>query len=357
MGDPVFRLPSSVFLVLFGDLMNMIWFWALGAMLIAYAVLDGYDLGVGTISLWLTRTNEERRTALNAIGPVWNGNEVWLLAAGGMLVVSFPRVYAVGFSGFYLALMVVLWLLILRGVSIEFRHQIGHPMWHALWDAGFWFGSALISLLLGVALGNVLHGLPLGAEGSFEGTFTLMLNPYSLLTGILSLAVLAWHGTTFLRTKTEGELLDRVRRWSMVLWWAAAALVVLTTAATFVLRPTLVDNYWAHPIAWLLPITALAGLVVGLLCRSEARDRLAFLASTVTIVALLGSAAASVYPNLLMSTISPEYSLTIYNAASSPHALLTAFIANIFGMIGVIVYSTYVHRTFSGKVRVGEPGY
>jgi len=337
--------------------MNIIWFWALGAMLIAYSVLDGYDLGVGTISLWLTRTNEERRAALNAIGPVWNGNEVWLLAAGGMLVVSFPRVYAVGFSGFYLALMVVLWLLILRGVSIEFRHQIDHPMWHALWDAGFWFGSAVLALLLGVALGNVLHGLPIGAEGVFQGTFTLMLNPYSLLTGILSLAVLAWHGTTFLRTKTEGELLLRVRRWSNALWWLAAALVILTTGGTFVVRPALLANYWAHPIAWVLPLVAAAGLIAGFICRGEERDSGAFLSSTVTIVALLGSAAASVYPNLLMSTVSPEYSLTIYNAASSPHALLTAFIANIFGMIGVIVYSTYVHRTFSGKVRVDQHGY
>jgi len=337
--------------------MNIIWFWALGAMLIAYSVLDGYDLGVGTVSLWLARTNEERRTALNAIGPVWNGNEVWLLAAGGMLVVSFPRVYAIGFSGFYLALMVVLWLLILRGVSIEFRHQIDHPMWHALWDAGFWLGSALLSLLLGVALGNVLHGLPLGAEGFFQGTFTLMLNPYSLLTGVLSLAVLAWHGTTFLRTKTEGELLHRVRRWSSALWWLAAALVILTTVATFVVRPALLANYWAYPIAWVLPLAAAAGLIAGFLCRNEERDDEAFLASTLTIVALLGSAAVSVYPNLLTSTVSPEYSLTIYNAASSPHALLTAFIANIIGMIGVIVYSTYVHRTFSGKVRLGEHGY
>jgi cytochrome d ubiquinol oxidase subunit II len=337
--------------------MNIIWFWTLGAMLIAYAVLDGYDLGVGTVSLWLARTNEERRVALNAIGPVWNGNEVWLLAAGGMLVVSFPRVYAVGFSGFYLALMVVLWLLILRGVSIEFRHQIDHPMWHALWDTGFWLGSSLLALLLGVALGNVLHGLPIGAEGNFQGTFALMLNPSSLLTGILSLAVLAWHGTTYLRTKAEGALLQRSRQWSGVLWWLVALLVILTTAATFWVRPGLLATYWAYPVAWALPIAAAAGLAAGFLCRSEERDNGAFLSSTLTIVALLGCAAASVFPKLLISTVDPAYSLTVSNAASSPHALLTAFVANIFGMIGVIVYSTYVHRTFSGKVRLSEHGY
>src|SRR5579885_3703372 len=174
--------------------MNITWFWVLGAMLTAYAVLDGYDLGVGAVSLWIAKGDDQRRMALNAIGPVWNGNEVWLLAAGGMMVVSFPRVYAAGFSGFYLALMVVLWLLILRGVSIEFRSQVDHELWRAFWDVGFCVGSLLISLLLGVALGNVLRGLPIRPVGYFQGPFTLLLNPYSILTGFLSLVILAWHG-------------------------------------------------------------------------------------------------------------------------------------------------------------------
>jgi cytochrome bd ubiquinol oxidase subunit II len=337
--------------------MNIVWFWVLSGMLTAYATLDGYDLGVGSVHLWVARTDEERRIMLNAIGPVWNGNEVWLIAAGGMMVVSFPRVYASGFSGFYLALMVVLWLLILRGVSIEFRSQIDNPLWRAVWDAGFWFGSFSLALLLGVALGNVLRGLPIGADGYFQGTFALLLNPYSLLNGILSLVILAWHGANYLRVKTEAALLEKARKWSNRLWWITVALVLLTTSATFAVRPAASANFRDYPLAFAFPVLAAAGLVTGFLCRRDSRDRGSFRSSTLVIAGLLGSAACTVYPSLLTSAVSPSYSLTIYNAASSPLALRTSFIANAVGMIGVIVYSTYVHRTFRGRVRLRDHGY
>lgn len=337
--------------------MNIVWFWVLGAMLTAYGVLDGYDLGVGSLHLWIARTNQERRVTLNSIGPVWNGNEVWLLAAGGMLVVSFPRVYATGFSGFYLALMVVLWLLILRGVSIEFRHQIDDPLWRALWDTGFWLGSLLIGLLLGVALGNVIRGLPIGHNGSFQGTFALMLNPYSLLIGVLSLVVLAWHGSNYLRVKTEGKVLERAEKWSRALGWAVLALVVVSTVATFLARDHAAANFLAYPVAFILPALALGGLAGSFYCRPRERARGAFWSSVALIVGLLTSAAMTVFPNLLTSTLDPADSLTVYNAASSPLSLKAAFIANVFGMIGVIVYSTYVHRTFAGKVQVRDHGY
>ncbi len=337
--------------------MNILWFWALGLMFIAYAILDGYDLGVGSLHLWLARTNEERRISLNAIGPVWNGNEVWLLAGGAMMVVAFPRVYASGFSGFYLALMIVLWLLILRGVSIEFRGQVDDPLWRGLWDTGFCLGSALLSLLLGVALGNVIRGLPLDADGYFMGTFALMLNPYSLLTGVLSVAVLAWHGANYLSTKTEGEYHRRIQTWSRRLWWLAFALVVAASAATFAMRPGHLSNFRSIVVFWVFPVLAAGALSYGYLARIKGQDRGAFWCSTLTIAGLLGSAAASVFPNLLTSTLNPAYSLTVYNAASSPHALRVAFIANIFGMVAVGVYSTYVHRAFRGKVRLGEHGY
>lgn len=336
--------------------MNIVWFWTLAVMLTAYAVLDGYDLGAGALHLWLARSNEDRRITLNAIGPVWNGNEVWLLAAGGMMVVSFPRVYASGFSGFYLALMVVLWLLILRGVSIEFRGQIDHELWRAFWDTGFCLGSLLIALLLGVALGNVLHGLPIAADGYFQGTFTLLLNPYSILTGLLSLVVLAWHGANYLRVKTEGALLDKARRWSARLWWVVVLLVVAATVATLSLSATMERNFRSYPYALVFPLLTLIGLISGFLCR-HGHDRGAFRASTAVIVGLLTSAATTVFPNLLASTLDPSYSLTVYNAASSPHALRVSFIANIVGMIGVLIYSTYVHRTFSGKVQLRDHGY
>ncbi len=259
--------------------MNIVWFWTLAVMLAAYAVLDGYDLGAGALHLWLARGKEERRIALNAIGPVWNGNEVWLIAAGGMMVVSFPKVYAAGFSGFYLALMVLLWLLILRGVSIEFRSQIDHELWRALWDAGFSVGSLLIALLLGVALGNVLRGLPIAADGYFQGTFTLLLNPYSVLTGLLSLVILAWHGCNYVRVKAEGALLERARRLSARLWWLVVLLVVAATAATLMLGPALGRNFRLHPLGLAFPLLTLIGLIGGFLCRRD-RDRGAFRSST-----------------------------------------------------------------------------
>jgi cytochrome bd ubiquinol oxidase subunit II len=337
--------------------MNAIWFWVLGAMLTAYAVLDGYDLGVGSLSLWIAKTDEERRLVLNTIGPVWNGNEVWLLAAGGMMVVSFPRVYAAAFSGFYLALMLVLWLLILRGVSIEFRSQSKNPLWRALWDAGFWVGSLLLALLLGVALGNVVHGLPIGADGYFQGTFALMLNPYALLTGLLSVVVLAWHGTNYLRVKTEGALFERAVRWSRTLWWIVVAMVIVVTIATFIVLSGSPRTFQLYPAAWVIPFLILVALVWGFLSRVAGRSNAAFRSSVLLIVALMLTAALTVFPNLLPSTVNPLYSLNIYNSASSPHALRVSLIANLFGMIAVIVYSTYVHRVFHGKVRLEEGHY
>ena len=337
--------------------MNAVWFWTIGGMLIAYAVLDGYDLGVGALYLLAARNNRERRIALNAVGPVWNGNEVWLLAGGGMLVVSFPRVYAAGFSGFYLALVLVLWLLILRGLSIELRHQLDHEMWHSLWDAGFFLGSLLVSLLLGVALGNVLRGLPIGEDGNFQGTFALMLNPYSILTGLLSVAVLTWHGANYLRVKTEGELHERVLMWSRALWGAVVVLAVGATAATFGVSPTLNSGFHNHPVGWIFPGVALGGLALGFAGRNPSHDHLSFRASTVVIVGLLATAAITVYPNLLISTINPAFSLNIYNAASAPYSLKVAFLANIVGMVAVVIYHSYVHRIFRGKVRLTEHGY
>lgn len=337
--------------------MNAVWFCTLAAMLTAYAVLDGYDLGAGAVHLWLARSNQERRTVLNAIGPVWNGNEVWLIAAGGMMVVSFPRLYAAAFSGFYLAMILVLWLLILRGVSIEFRGQMEHELWRDLWDAGFWIGSLLLALLLGVALGNVVRGLPIGADGTFQGTLTLLLNPYALLAGLLSVAVLAWHGVNYLRVKTEGQLLERARTWSRRLWWAAAILALAATASTFALRSDVAGNFWRAPLLLAMPAVSVGGFIWGRSRDDAAGDHRAFLGSTLAIVGLLASAAATLFPVLLLSTVNPAYSLTISNAASSHHAQLTSFIANLVGMFGVAVYSSYVHRLFRGKVKLQPHGY
>lgn len=337
--------------------MNTVWFVTLAFMLAVYAVLDGYDLGVGALHLWIARADGERRVCLNAIGPVWNGNEVWLLAAGGMMVAAFPRLYSAAFSGFYLALIVVLWLLILRGVSIEFRGHVAHGLWHAFWDALFWLASLLLALLLGVALGNVVRGLPLGPDGYFLGSFTLLLNPYSLLTGLLSLAVLGWHGLNFLRTKAEGALLARARHWSRAAGWAALLLALLATAASAAVRPGLFHNFRLHPLALLAPALALFGFLwPRFRPDSSSADRRAFAGSVCAILGLLASAAVSLYPDLLPSTGAGP-SLDIDNAAAGPHGLLVAFIANAVALAAVVAYSIYIHRRFRGPVILDEHSY
>ena len=337
--------------------MNVVWYWTLVAMLTAYAVLDGFDIGVGAVHLWIARKDHERRVALNAIGPIWNTNEVWLIAAGGMMVPTFPRVYAASFSGFYLALTLVLWLLILRGVSIEFRGQIDNVLWRSLWDTGFCLGSLLLALLFGVALGNLLKGLPVGQDGYFQGTFALLLNPYSLLTGMLSVVVLAWHGVNYLRLKVEGELCRRAQKWSRILAPLASVTIVAATIATFAARPGISSNFAAHPVLCVFPLLMMVGLAGGILSRDENHDRHAFRSSMLVVMALMGSAAGTVYPNLLTSTLDPAYSLTAFNAASAPSALRVSFIANMIGMIGVVIYTVYVQRTFRGKVRLGDHDY
>jgi cytochrome d ubiquinol oxidase subunit II len=336
---------------------SAIWFWVIAGMLTTYSILDGFDLGVGALHLFLARNDEERRTSLNAIGPVWNGNEVWLLAAGGMLVASFPRVYAAGFSGFYLALFLVLWCLIARGVAIEFRSQFAHPLWRSFWDAIFWIGSLLLCLLLGVALGNVVRGLPIDESGSFTGSLALILNPYSLLVGVLSVAVLLWHGANYLALKTEGALDLRARRAAAWLYWVVLAMTVIDTVATFLVRVDLAANLNQHPYLYLLPTLAIAALIGGAVARTGDRERMAFRSSALLIAGLLGSAAATVFPVLLRSTIDPAFSLDIHNSAAAPHGLMTALLANVTGLVAVAVYISYAYRTFRGKVQKTGHGY
>ena len=330
--------------------MNQLWFWWLAGMLIVYALLDGYDLGVGALYLWLPNSTDGRPLALAAIGPVWNGNEVWLIAAGGLLIVSFPRVYALGFSGFYLALMLVLWFFILRGVAIEFRDKLAQPLWRDFWDAGFGVASMALALLLGIAVGNLMRGLPIGKGESFQGTFALLLNPYALSVGLLSLTLLAWHGANYLRIKTLPPLQLQARLYARRLYLITLLLTILVTVWTF--AGDYVQNLAAHRGLLVFPIFTLAGLALGGLAGAE-RDRAVFFSSMLVIAGLLGSAAATLYPTLLRSSVNPAYSLTIYNAASSPLALKAAFIANAIGLLAVVAYLYFIHRTFSGKVRAG----
>jgi cytochrome d ubiquinol oxidase subunit II len=329
---------------------NTIWFIVLAFMLAGYAVLDGFDLGVGTLHLLLGRDSRERARLIDSIGPVWNGNEVWLLAAGGSMFVAFPHLYATSFSGFYLALMLVLWLLLLRGLGIEFRHQIDSELWRHAWDVAFSVASALLALLFGVALGNVLRGVPLDAAGEFRGTFALMLNPFALLGGLLSVAMLSLHGAAWTAVKTGGALQARARTFAGVLWWIAGALLAAMVAASFAVRPDFTRNFAAHPLLVAIPLVTVAAFVEVRRALARAADVRVFVACAAVVAGILGSVAAGLYPQLLPARPgSPHPGLDIYNAASPEGSLRTALAVYSFGMLLVIGYLVNIYRIWRGK--------
>lgn len=333
-------------------MLNTIWFIVLAIMLTGYAVLDGFDLGAGTLHLWLGRNAAERSQVIDAIGPVWNGNEVWLLAAGGAMVAAFPHVYAASFSGFYLALMLVLWLLLLRGIAIEFRHQLHHPMWHDAWDVVLNVASALLALLFGVAVGNVLRGLPIDADGNFVGTFTLMLNPFAVIGGLLSVSILALHGAQFVALKTEAPVRDRARQAAAALWWITALLLMLMVAASFVVRADFTVNFARWPWLFAAPVLAIAAAALLLKYQRERNDLRAFLASAAWIAGILVSVAAGLYPRLLPALAGSAHpGLDIYNAASPENSLRIALGIYLFGMTLVAIYLLNIYRIWRGKVR------
>jgi cytochrome bd ubiquinol oxidase subunit II len=330
---------------------NTLWFLVLTLMLAGYAVLDGFDLGVGTLHLFVGRTREERELAINAIGPVWNGNEVWLIAAGGAMVVAFPELYASAFSGFYLALMLVLWLLVLRGVGIEFRHQLDNPLWQDAWDVTFSAASALLAVLFGTAFGNVLRGVPLDADGNFVGSFALLLNPFALLCGLLGLATLTMHGAAYLAVKTDGDVQARARRALLPSWAVSMVALLAVVGTSFAVRPDFARNFLAAPILLLVPGLGVAGAGGVLLFGRRHDDLRAFLSSAVFIVGVLGAAAAGLYPRLLPALAgSPHPSLDIYNSASAPRSQAIALGIYLAGMAIVSVYLVHAYRVWRGKV-------
>jgi cytochrome d ubiquinol oxidase subunit II len=332
-------------------MINTIWFVALAFMLAGYAVLDGFDLGVGSIHLLLGRNTRERTMLVNSIGPVWNGNEVWLLGAAGSMFVAFPTLYATSFSGFYLPLMLVLWLLLLRGLGIEFRHQLDSDLWKHAWDVAFSLASALLALLFGVALANVLRGVPLDANGEFQGSFALLLNPFAILGGLLSVAVLSMHGAAWVALKTEGELQARARTFARGLWIVSMALLAAMIAASVVVRPDFTDNFIDRPWILIVPLAALASAGAIRLYQVRDDDFRSFLASGGFIAGTLASVAAGLYPELLPARPGSSHpSLDIYNSASPEGSLRIALGIYLVGLTLVSIYLVNVYRIWSGKV-------
>jgi cytochrome d ubiquinol oxidase subunit II len=346
--------------------MEAAWFAIVVGMLAAYTVLDGFDLGVGTLHRFVARTDEERRTVLAAIGPVWDGNEVWLIAAGGVLFLSFPRVYAAAFSGFYLPLMIVLWLLILRGVAIESRSRQDNPLWREFWDTAFALASALLAVVLGTALGNVVRGVPLDGTGSFFIPLFTDLQPgmrpgvfdwYTALVGVFSLCALAGHGALYLVWKTTGPVQERSRAWARRAWLAVLPLWTLVTLATGWVRPEIYTNLLARP--WflgfvLLMLGGLGGVAYSL---KRGRELAAFLSSGSFLLGLLGATMAGLYPVWLRSTLDPAHSLTAANSAADSYGLQVGLIWWTIGITLAAGYFVYLFRSFRGKVDSHTEGY
>jgi cytochrome d ubiquinol oxidase subunit II len=346
--------------------METVWFILVALMLTAYVVLDGFDLGAGIINLLVARNHDERRLVLRAIGPVWDGNEVWLIAAGGALFFAFPLLYASSFSGFYLPLMIVLWLLMMRGIGIELRHHVHDPLWWSFFDFVFSASSLLLVIFFGAAIGNVLRGVPLDANGYFFEplwtNFRVGANPgildwYTLVTGILAFVTLTVHGAHYIALKTEGELNRRSQQVSRFAWWFLILITLVSLLTTLYVRPQVLDNFRLRPWGWIIPLVVVVSIVTMRMFVMKGQFGAAFLSSAAYIAAMLGGAAFSIYPLLLPATTNPAFSLTIYNARTGAYSLSVGLIWWSLGIALAIVYFVFVYRSFAGKVRLDQEGY
>ena len=337
--------------------LESIWFFLVAVLLTGYVILDGFDLGAGVLYPFVARNEDEKRVVRASIGPVWDGNEVWLVAGAGAVFAAFPMVYAMTFSGFYLAIMLVLFGLILRAASLEFRHR--DPSWSRVWDGAFFLGSLAPAILVGCALGNVIRGVPLNAAGDYTGTLFDLLNPYSLLVAVTGLALLVTHGASWLAVKTEGAVHERAVKWRTPLFFVCTALAVATSIATISAVPRASDNVLGRPIGWLF-IVVLAGALVYTFWqqRRESGDLHAFLGSSVIVVALAGIAAVGNYPDIIPARGTPAAtSLTVTSAASGHLTLEVMLIIALIGVPLVLFYTAFVYRTFRGKVKVAPGEY
>jgi len=342
-----------------------LWFGVAALCMTAYVVLDGFDLGAGTLHLLVARTDEERRQVLAAIGPFWDGNEVWLLATGGVLFVAFPSALAAGLSGFYFAIFLVLWCLILRGISIEFRSHVGDRLWRSAWDAVLGASSALLAILFGAALGNVVRGVPLGADGWFElPLFTDfsarepvgILDWYTVLVGVFALVALSAHGAAFLTWKTTGAVRERSRLLAVPLAAGLAALWPVVTWGTVRANPAFFSSFTTRPLAWLCSTVALGGVVTILLGLRRRRFLTAFLGSCAFLAGLLGATATCLFPALLPSTRDAAFSITAHAASTDPTGLRVALGWAVVGFPLAITYFAVLFRLHRGPAVAAPDG-
>jgi cytochrome d ubiquinol oxidase subunit II len=341
--------------------MPTLWFCIVAVMVAVYVVLDGFDLGAGVLHLFVARTDEERRKIIRSIGPVWDGNEVWLLAAGGTLYFAFPQLYASGFSGFYLPLMMVLWLLMLRAIGIEFRTHVYSDVWKGFFDVVFSISSLLLTIFLGAALGNVIRGVPLAEDHYFfeplwtngrVGAHPGILDWYTVMCGVIAAVTLTAHGAFYVATKTDGDLNARCRKTAAVLWPVQLLLTVLSLIATVRIRPELLSNYSKYPVGWLIPTLVIATLAGMFFFRVKGNEKAAFASSALYITVMLVGAVFALYPTVLPASTNSAWSLTIQNSAAPSYGLTIGLVWWTIGVIFTIGYFVFVYRMFRGKVNL-----
>ena len=336
--------------------LNTIWFILLTFLLSGYAVLDGFDLGVGAIHLF-TRSDQERRILLNAIGPVWDGNEVWLVAGGGVLFAAFPHVYATVFSGFYFAMILLLFMLIFRAVAIEFRSKEELSWWRQLWDISFSISSILISFLLGVALGNIITGIPLGPDKEFQGSFFSLLNPHAILIGITTVIHFMLHGGLYLMMKTDEKLQTRIQSLIKKIYIIFIIVYLIITLIIIISIPHMIQPFINNPILIIIPFIHI--LVIINIIREFRLGHFfrSFISSSISIIMFMILTAVAIFPNIVISNPNPELSLTIYNASSSQKTLWVMLVIVLIGFPFVLTYTILIYRTFKGKVKLDKSSY
>jgi cytochrome d ubiquinol oxidase subunit II len=339
--------------------MGFLWFWIVAVMIALYVVLDGFDLGVGILYPFLARNEADRRTLIHSIGPVWDGNEVWLLAGGGTLFFAFPLAYASSFSGFYLPLMIVLWLLILRGIGIELRMHIDSNTWRSLFDGIFSLASGLLAIFFGAALANVIRGVPLGADSYFflplwtnwrVGAHPGILDWYTVIGGLVAFIALAMHGALYLVLKAPGELEQRARDFASRIWFALLLITIISLVATMAVRPAALHNYHQDPALWLIPVIVVLSVAAMQYFNRSGKPLTAFLYSCIYLVFMLVGAAAGTYPVILASSSNSADDITVARALSGPHTLHVGLVWWTFGMFLALIYFITSYRMFKGKV-------
>lgn len=368
------------------ETLRLIWWLLLGVLLIGFAVMDGFDLGIGALLPFVAKTDEERRIVINVVGPVWEGNQVWLILGGGAIFAAFPLLYAVSFSGLYLAMMVILVALIVRPVGFKYRSKIGDPGWRSKWDMVLCFAGVVPSLILGVAVGNVLLGLPFEFDDTlrtfYRGNFFQLLTPFALIAGLVSLSMLVMHGAALLTWKTSGPIADRARTFGR--WAALAAIVLFALAGVWVtygigghVLTSVVDtngpsnplgktvtvaaggwlaNYKTYPWMMAAPILGFAGALLALVGFTVRKPALTFITSGVAIFGIIATAGVSLFPFLLPSSISPNAGLTLWDASSSKLTLWVMLLSTAFFLPIILLYTAFVYRVMRGKVTSDSMG-